>query len=155
MTCLEEYDERTYPRNKGRALCMRNQPSWAPRGFGRLAWSAGAVDCPSCLRAHVTRLESDLDCAVGMLRERKRRLGIGAVVAMVAAARMVASGWRPRDVDGDGLAHWDWVPRHISLERAAACGAIAEGGDYTVSGIEFVDCPDCLAIHGRATEVSR
>lgn len=81
MTCLEEYDERTHPHNKGRALCMRGQPSWAPRGFGGLAWSAGAVDCPACLRAHVTRLESDLDCAVDMLREKKLRPGIGAVVA--------------------------------------------------------------------------
>ena len=78
--------------------------------------------------------------------------GIGAAVAMVAAARMVASGWGAALPWRWQRAHWDWMPQHISDERAPACGHISSD-DYSVTGIEFVDCDACLAIHAKACGV--
>lgn len=79
------------------------------------------------------------------------RPGIGTVVAMVAAARMVASGWGASLPRRWQRAHWDWVPSRISLGRAPACGNMSSY-DYAVTDIEFVDCENCLRMHAQANK---
>jgi hypothetical protein len=77
--------------------------------------------------------------------------GIGAVVAMVAAARMVLGGWsavlRRRE---SPVTHWDVVPAWMTNGALPACGDYWPFDHGIASGIEDADCPDCLAIARRA-----
>ena len=79
--------------------------------------------------------------------------GIGAVVAMVAAARMVLGGWsiKARSVRKQ-CNHWDFVSCGMSDNCHAACGQTWLG-DNISPDIDDVDCPACLAIHARASGV--
>ena len=67
------------------------------------------------------------------------RPGIGAVVAMVASARMV----RPFTRVGVGrqYRHWDGVPFPWHFSHPAC------HGDGITTHISNVDCPDCLRMH--------
>lgn len=76
--------------------------------------------------------------------------GIGAVVAMVAAARMVLGDWSDgRGLTGTPVTHWDFVEPWMSCLSHAACGTVYPDDYSPTSGIEDVDCPACLAIHAR------
>lgn len=155
MVCMEEYDDRTYPHNRGRALCQRTQPS-AERAAWRRTLSSGLVSCGACLREHARRIESDLDRAVSELwraraEARRPRIGVGAVVAMVAAARMVRGGWSSRPwARGDGVIHWDFVAPWMTHAAISACGRYRHGDYGFAPDLDDVDCPDCLAIARRA-----
>jgi hypothetical protein len=94
------------------------------------------------------------------------RTGIGAVVAMVASARMAYGGWRHvqkdepfipshlRDSVEDEVAHW-WVGfdfRHVIRRDsdAVGCGSDKYGEDawgMDLMGKHEVTCPDCLRMH--------
>ena len=77
---------------------------------------------------------------------------IGAVVAMVAAARMALGGWShdlPRHISEEYV-HWDFVPYGMGHVFQAACGDIWLD-DNVSADIDDVDCPSCLAIHARAS----
>ena len=81
------------------------------------------------------------------VRIRGERPGIGAVVAMVAAARMVLGGWstvlRRRE---SPVTHWDFVPAWMTTGALPACGDYWPFDYGIASGIEDVNCPDCIAI---------
>jgi hypothetical protein len=73
--------------------------------------------------------------------------GIGAVVAMVAAARM-AEGFWGRDGTAEKLAT-HWSPLNVSTwGEAAACG-VDDAWAPTSESIHEVTCPDCLKMYRR------
>jgi hypothetical protein len=71
------------------------------------------------------------------------RTGIGAVVAMVAAAMTIAGHRLPADPDGDGFYCWAY---HFGGMVVPACGRhwarLAKTSD-----VEDIDCPHCLRMH--------
>lgn len=85
----------------------------------------------------------------------RRRPSIGAVVAMVAAARMVMGGWQDctRRPFKTPPTHWDFMPATMTTELHSACGD-SWPCDTLAAGIDDVDCPDCLAIARRAGVLS-
>jgi len=74
--------------------------------------------------------------------------GIGAVVAMVAAARMAQGAWLISQCQD--VIHWDWMPVHIACVDVLACGGGSPWDVGVPAGeIDDVDCPDCLKMYRR------
>lgn len=87
----------------------------------------------------------------GLTEAERAKPGIGAVVAMVAAARIVAGQWKAILLRLPGpVMHWDFAPAWMATRAVPACGECWPSDYGAAYDLEDVDCPDCLAIARRA-----